>query len=446
MTNILVILGTIVATHLAGAQKPPIRQIGRLERVSVDSLAFRSIATALPMPGGRVMLNDITGRRVVILDSTLSHTTIAADTTSATADAYGTSWATLIRLHADSALLIAPSTLSMLVLTSNGTTARVMAVPRPNDAQLLTGTPGIDTRGRLVYAGSRGTGGILRLVVGMQLVQDGKPSEIMKILQQNSDGGIRVGKVVVDSSVIVRVDLESRAIDSASWIRIPKYIREINVDNEGKVVSVATTPDPLPVTDQWVVLRDGTLAIVRGRDYHIDWIDASGQRTSSPKLPFDWQKVDDARKTALIDSAVADLQKVLDDVAAPQAGGPGRASAGGSSASGGRGGGASGGGGGGGRQYAPMIAARPSPADLPDYVPPFAERAVSGDADDNIWVRTSQMADNRPVYDVINRRGELIDRVQLPPFRTIAGFGPGVVYMAVQDNAGAIHLERAKVH
>jgi hypothetical protein len=49
------------------------------------------------------------------------------------------------------------------------------------------------------------------------------------------------------------------------------------------------------------------------------------------------------------------------------------------------------------------------------------------------------------VYDVVNRKGELVDRVQLPSFRTIAGFGPGVVYMAVKDEAGIVHLERARV-
>ena len=37
------------------------------------------------------------------------------------------------------------------------------------------------------------------------------------------------------------------------------------------------------------------------------------------------------------------------------------------------------------------------------------------------------------------------DRVQLPPFRTIAGFAPGIVYMAVKDSTGVVHLERARV-
>jgi hypothetical protein len=70
---------------------------------------------------------------------------------------------------------------------------------------------------------------------------------------------------------------------------------------------------------------------------------------------------------------------------------------------------------------------------------------VAADVDDNLWIRTTTVIDGRPVYDVVNRRGELFDRVQLPRYRTIAGFGPGVVYMAVTDANGVVRLERARV-
>ncbi|HYU52264.1 MAG TPA: hypothetical protein VEK37_04940, partial [Gemmatimonadaceae bacterium] len=67
------------------------------------------------------------------------------------------------------------------------------------------------------------------------------------------------------------------------------------------------------------------------------------------------------------------------------------------------------------------------------------------DAEGNLWIRTSQNVDARPVYNVINRKGELIDRVQLPANRILAGFGSGgVVYLAVRDGATA-HLEKARV-
>jgi hypothetical protein len=35
--------------------------------------------------------------------------------------------------------------------------------------------------------------------------------------------------------------------------------------------------------------------------------------------------------------------------------------------------------------------------------------------------------------------------VQLPRYRTVAGFGAGVVYMAVADANGVVRLERARV-
>jgi len=35
--------------------------------------------------------------------------------------------------------------------------------------------------------------------------------------------------------------------------------------------------------------------------------------------------------------------------------------------------------------------------------------------------------------------------VLLPPYRTIAGFGPGVAYLAVKDPSAVVHLERVKI-
>jgi len=48
--------------------------------------------------------------------------------------------------------------------------------------------------------------------------------------------------------------------------------------------------------------------------------------------------------------------------------------------------------------------------------------------------------------DVMNKTGVLVERVQIPPGRVIAGFGPGgVVYMGVLDGDIA-RLERALFH
>jgi sugar lactone lactonase YvrE len=85
------------------------------------------------------------------------------------------------------------------------------------------------------------------------------------------------------------------------------------------------------------------------------------------------------------------------------------------------------------------------PTELPDYKPAFLPGSTRVDADGNLWIRTTQNVDARPVYYVINSKGEVVDRVQLPANRVLVGFGSGgVVYLAVRD-AGTAHLERARV-
>jgi sugar lactone lactonase YvrE len=86
-----------------------------------------------------------------------------------------------------------------------------------------------------------------------------------------------------------------------------------------------------------------------------------------------------------------------------------------------------------------------SPSALPDYWPPFGQGAAKADVDGNLWVRTTaRRADaiGGPIYDVIDRTGKLIDRIQVPPGRQIIGFGKGgTVYMAARDGGNA-WLER----
>ena len=86
-----------------------------------------------------------------------------------------------------------------------------------------------------------------------------------------------------------------------------------------------------------------------------------------------------------------------------------------------------------------------APSELPDYKPPFFANSVRADAGGNLWVRTipTKQIPGGPVYDVINRDGTLVDRVQIPVGRSIAGFGPdGTVYLVSRDGA-SMTFERA---
>jgi hypothetical protein len=436
MINVIRI-GAVAAAAVAGlagassAQTPPpVRQIGVLERASTEHLA--SAATALRMPGGRVLINDVTAHRLVLLDSTLAKAIVVADTTGATGNAYGQQAGILIRYRGDTALFIDPASLSMLVVGPTGKIERVMAVPSSGDYRSrLTSdylsTPGFDARGRLVYRYGGGEGYAVGGVLGMSKF----PGSNDHFFDHP------------DSSLIFRVDLATRSIDSVDAYKTPR-VKVVPVgDPQGFLTALTETNEPLPLVDDWAVLSDGTIAVVRGRDFHVDLLAANDRWTSAPKMPFDWQRLSDEQKLALIDSSYKAETEKFDRRANAMSGAPGRTTPG-STTTGGRG---SGGGGAApaGRQMVPMIMGRAELRDIPDYAPPFRSGAMHPDVDGNVWIRTTTMVKGQPVYDIVNRRGELVDRVQLPAFRTIAGFGTGVVYMAVQDAAGVVHVERARV-
>ena len=412
-TNAALIAMTLAA--LSGALRaqslPPIRPLGPVTAVAKEPLG--AVSSVRHLPDGRVLVNDIVARRVVMFDSSLSTVTLVADTTSATASAYGTRPGGLIAYRGDSTLFIDPASLSMLLIDPNGKIARVMSAPRAGDIGFLIGgpfgNPGFDQQGRLVYRAPP------------QFLMRGPPP---------SGGGMPEMPSPPDSAALVRFDLATRKLDTATFFKTPKMNMNITRSPDGGI-RMTSTVNPLLQGDDWAILSDGTIALVRAKDYHVDWLSPQGTLTSSPKIPFQWERLTDEAKVALIDSARTAIVKARasgqpgggGEVMIRTIGGPGAAGAG--------------------AELPPptMI----SPSELPDYKPAFPPGSTRADAEGNLWIRTSQNVNGIPVYNVINRKGELIDRVQLPKNRALAGFGPGgVVYLAVRDGTTA-HLEKARV-
>jgi hypothetical protein len=437
------------APAVRAQQLPPIHPLGAVVHSSTELLG--AVSAARQLPGGHVLVNDISGRKLVLFDSTLASFSIVADTTSATANAYSSRAGGLIPFRGDSTLFVDPTSLSMLVIDGAGKVARVMSVPRPNDAVALiggpSGTPAFDGQGRLVYRAPpqfrvtpppAGAGGGGAPAIGMPQFPDSSP--------------------------IVRIDLESRKLDTVAFVKIPKQNLNVTQDANGRM-SITSTINPMPQADDWAVLHDGSVAIVRGSDYHIDWVRPDGARSSSAKIPFAWRRLSDEDKVAFIDSAKTAMEKLRSTFNAGRPSGPAGGPVvappdGGGGVSGsvqiftreerGRAGGGDGarpaapaGGGPANFQLPPLQFVAPS--ELPDYAPPFTAGAARGDLDGNIWIRTSNVVAGGSVYDMVNAKGELIDRVQLPAGRVIAGFGQGgVVFMGVRDGAG-VRLEMARV-
>ena len=453
-TLAVAVLSLAAAGVAPAQQRPPLRQLGPV--VAVGTEPFVMVAGIRALSNGNVLVNDLVGRRVVMFDSTLAHMSVVADTTSATANAYGGRFAGIIPFRGDSTLFVDPASLSMMVVDPAGRIGRVMSVPRSQDAIFMVngigGTPGFDPAGRLVYRGSNRPAGPLTLLGG------GKPGATQTL-------------EAADTAPLLRVDLATRALDTLAFVRVPKSKMQMTQNDKGGF-SVTTEVNPLPTVDEWAMLSDGTVAIVRGSDYHVDVIAADGTRRSAPKIPYNWQRLTDEDKLAVIDSVKAIRARAVELAAAapatgsnvvapaPQPGGgtagapPVTQRAGPAGAVAGALAGAGAGAGtitmiGGGRVGgAGPTVTYVQPGEMADYRPVFFTGAAKADAEGNLWVRTVATAaiPGGPVYDVISPRGELIDQVQAPTGRGIAGFGPGgTVFLTRTDSSGAVHLERARL-
>lgn len=443
MKHTLTPLALLVAAMPLVAQQPAVRPLGPVLATAQEPL--RVIGHLRALPGGRVLLNDPFGRRVVLLDSALRVVKVVADSTSSTASAYGPRPGGLIAYRGDSTLFVDPASLSMLVIDGEGKIARVMSVPRPQEANALTsisfGGPAFDAQGRLVYRGMpdfRRT----RVMGGAPGDRPPTPPEMP------------------DTVAIVRLDLSTRALDTAAWVKVPRVSMNMSRGEDGSF-TMSQVVNPLPVVDEWAVTSDGVLTIIRGRDYRMERIAPDGQVAASTKLPFDWQRLTDEDKVALIDSVKAQRERMA-------ANGGGGTPGGGMMVFGGAPGGAAPGGppGDGPQRVMITMQAAPggepttvssgnvranisfvAPSELPDYKPPFFAGAARADADGNVWVRTipTRAIPGGPIYDVIDAKGTLVDRVQVPEGREIRGFGPGgVVYLTGRTASGAV-LEAARV-
>ena len=67
--------------------------------------------------------------------------------------------------------------------------------------------------------------------------------------------------------------------------------------------------NPLPQGDDCALLPDGTIALVRTKDFHVDWLNADGTVSSTQKIPFNWERLTDEGKVAFIDSARVAIEK-----------------------------------------------------------------------------------------------------------------------------------------
>jgi hypothetical protein len=460
------VTGAMVAS-VASAQSPvPIRELSAPDATTTAS--FGNIFGVRQLADGQVLVNDGVRRQLVVLDRNFATRTVVVDSVAEGGQSYGPRAAPLIPYLADSSLFVDGASLSLLVIDPHGKVSHVMSAPKPGDLRFLSGSAsGVDAAGNLIYRGA--------LVITANRNGPATPGQLMAPIQPP------------DSAPIVRANFDTRMVDTVGRVKIQSGSKvSVTQDANGKM-QIKTTINPLSTVDDWTVLSDGTIAIVRGQDYHAELVQANGKVIESPKLPFDWKRLTDEDKQALIDSARTASDKAIADAKA-NAANPAAAAAAGQQAAmvsamasagvGGGGGGSPGmtieirsgppgGGGGGGAMtfggggpggpgrpgmmggMPPMTIEYVPLKEIADYYPAIRPGAVKADMDDNLWVLTTTSAQSKAgelIYDVINNRGVLTQRVRMPVGRSIAGFGRnGVVYLMHKDGTNGWELERTNV-
>lgn len=532
----------LIASSTASAQdstvKVPVKQVAPPEARS--SRGMGAVTSLRVLGDGSIYVNDNQRRQLLRFDNALKDVKVIADTAPGAVLPYGQRPSGLMSYLGDSTVLVDPNTSAMVILNAQGKVARIMASPRTNDINMLAnmnlGSNAFDTKGQLVYrqgnvgggpqmaqmfgsgndrGGGRGgqpggqpggaQGGQQR--GGAQPAQQGRGGDGGR--GAGGDGGFggggfgggfgpgggpggrgNQGQNQPDSVPVVRVNFDTRKADSVAWVKVPKNETSMARGEDGSM-RITAKINPLPQGDDWALLSDGTIAVIRVLDYHVDYYSVDGKHVASPRLPFDWKRIGDEDKVKMVDS-LKTLAKAAADRAAAQ----------------------------GGNNAFRMNFEVVAPEKLPDYYPPIRAGSTLADKDGNLWILPSTsnlsaqiaqqmmgggggrggfggapggggppgaagaagatgagraagdttgrggrggggaggmggMAGLMPgmtaammaplVYDVVSRKGELTHRVQLPAGRQIVGFGPnGVLYLSAREGR-EVFIEKTRI-
>ena len=420
-------LATLLFAASVAAQAPsPARVPTRtLTTLAASRDSFGAPLNVQALPRSRVLVNDAKLHRLVVLDSTMRIERVVLDSAPGRSNSYGSRPEPVIP-YGDSALFVDDASRAFLLITPDGNVARSIAAPNDRNVwTVMANCQGVDPLGRMVYRG-------LALRDHMDLT--------VQLVGYTAGGPISN----LDSLPLIRADLATRQVDTVAALRNAQARRIVSTMDKDGTRTFTSYVNPMLPGDEWALLSDGTIAVVRGRDYHIDWIAPDGTRASTAKLPFDWKRLTDSDKTHVRDSAMVAAAKAdsAADARLRAAVGSNRPDV------------AVGRAGGGDPSGPPLSLPKRStivvPIDsLPDYYPAVRPNAARGDRDGNLWVLPSTSAQSiagELVYDVVTRQGELVYRVRAPLGRSIAGFAPGgIVFLFDGDITKGFRLERARV-
>lgn len=302
----------------------------------------------------------------------------------------------LAALPGDSSVLWDGGNRRYLIIAPNGT-ARESVQPLRADGQpggfgtLAAPLPrGVDARGRIYFQGS-------------PFVQRGATP------------------AAADSIPILRFDRGRGRSDTVAFVRPAAGKASIVTSASGQVSFRNGMANPLLPMDEWGVLPDGRVAVVRGSDYHVDfYVDRAITASASPAA-YERVPIDAATRSIVMEKRRQQLTNAI-----PRTTPSGQVGASGDAKS-------------------DFLDIEP----WPTHLPPFLQGAVitrPGSGRPQIWVLRAKVRDEQPgLYDVFDGSGKLVARVQLPPRTRVAAFDSTMVYAVRTDDDDLQYLQRFRM-
>jgi hypothetical protein len=166
--------------------------------------------------------------------------------------------------------------------------------------------------------------------------------------------------------------------------------------------------------DEWAVLPDGRVGLVRAAEYQVEWL-GGARAVAGPKIPYTPVKVGDAEKNAWADQ-MASRGMIVE------------------------------------MENGRRRTRRPPRPDInrmtwPEVMPAFTgTRSVLAAPSGELWVRRAQpAAADGSTYDVFDQQGRLVRQVAFTGQRVVLGFGVGVVFVSRTDDDDLQWIERYDV-
>ena len=210
---------------------------------------------------------------------------------------------------------------------------------------------------------------------------------------------------------IVRISLTNGIMDTVTQLLPPQAPRDDDLNQLTAALRVSVGTAPLQAVDTWAAFRDGTIAVVRAGNYHVDFIMPDGTRFQNGPIAYPKIAVTDGDKKTIM----ADAKRAREEERARTKSNSFMTS------------------------YAFI-----EPEPWPSTHPPFrSDIAVIMDAEDRMWLTVRCMSDEKSVcYDVIDKSGNRAERYRLPPKTRVIAVGKDAVFTVNEQKEDKPVLQR----